>query len=86
LAPKNFLRSFASLTRIVCFVLLLALIPCMLYAGFHLYRALSLWTGGSSSLLLYAAARFIACILLAYALWRLRQAGTRLYEKNSSDG
>jgi hypothetical protein len=86
LAPKPFLKSFGSLTRVACFVLLLALTPCTLYAGFQLYRAVSPWTGGSAGLLCYAVARFIACILLLFALWRLRQAGVRLREENASDG
>ena len=86
LAPKPFLKSFGSLTRIACFILLLALAPCTLYAGFQLYRAVSPWPGGSAGLLLYAVARFSACILLIYALWQLRKAGVRLYEENSSDG
>ena len=83
---KSFLKAFGSLTGIACFILLLALAPCTLYAGFQLYRAVSLWSGGSAGLLFYAVARFGACILLAYALWQLRQAGVRLYEQNSSEG
>jgi hypothetical protein len=84
-AHKPFLKSFGSLTRIACFILLLALAPCTLYAGFQLYRAVSAWSGGSAGLLFYAVARFSACILLAYALWQLRQAGARLHQENSSD-
>ena len=86
LAHKPFLKSFGSLTRIACFILLLALAPCTLYAGFQLYRAVFPWTGASAGLLLYAIARFSACILLVYALWQLRKAAIRLYEENSSDG
>jgi hypothetical protein len=86
LAHKPYLKSVGSLTRIACFILLLALTPCTLYAGLQLYRAIFPWTGGAASLLFYAVARFIACILLVFALWQLRQAGMRLYHENSSDG
>ena len=85
LAHRPFLKTFGSLTRIACFILLLALAPYTLYAGFQLYRAVSPWSGGFG-LLFYAIARFSACILLVYALWQLRKAGIRLYEENSSDG
>ena len=86
LAHKPFLKSFGSLTRIACFILLLALTPYTLYAGFQLYRAVSPWAGGSAGLLFYAVARFSACILLFYALWQLRKAAVRLYQENSSEG
>ncbi len=86
MAHKSFLKAFGSLTGVACLILLLALAPCTLYAGYQLYRAVTLWSGGSAGLLFYAVARFSACILLFYALWQLRQAGVRLHEQNSSDG
>ena len=76
------MRSFGSLLQFGSFVLLLALIPYTLFAGFWFYRAVSLGTAGSAGSLVYSMARFIACILLIYALWRLRQTGLRLRKGN----
>lgn len=80
-----FMRFFGSVLRLGSLVLLLALIPYTLFAGFWLYRAVSLGTAGSAGSLVYSMARFIACILLIYALWRLRQTGLRL-RKGSPPG
>jgi hypothetical protein len=41
-------------------------------------------TGNTVGPLIYCVARFVACLLLVYALWRLRQAGSRLRNDNSS--
>ena len=72
------MRSFGSVLQLGAVVLLLALIPYTLFAGFWLYLAVSSWTAGSPGPLVYAMARFIACVMLLYALWRLRQTGSRL--------
>ena len=72
------MRSFGSVLRLGAVVLLLALIPYTLFAGFWLYLAVSSWTAGSTGPFVYAMARFIACIMLICALWRLRHTGSRL--------
>ena len=77
------MRSLGSLLQIGSLVLLLALIPYALFAGYQLYLTISSWTAGSAGPLVYAMARFIGCILLIYALWRLRQTGLRLRKGNS---
>jgi hypothetical protein len=79
------MKSFGSLLQIGSVVLLIALIPYSLYAGFGLYLAVSSWKGGSAGPLVYSMARFIGCILLIYALWRLRQTGSRLSKGNPPD-
>jgi len=84
LTRTTLLNSFGSLIQFGCFILLIALIPCALFAGFQFYLAASSWTAGSPGPLIYPAARVIACVLLIYALWRLRQAGLRLRKENSS--
>ena len=76
------MRSFGSVLQLGSFVLLLALIPYTLFAGFWLYLAVSAWTPGSAGPLAYAIARFIACIMLIFALWRLRQTGIHLRKDN----
>jgi hypothetical protein len=72
------MKSFGSVLQLGSLVLLLALIPYTLFAGLWLYRAVSSGTAGSAGPLAYSTARFIACIILIYALWRLRQTGLRL--------
>ena len=76
------MKSFGSFLRLGSFFLLLALVPYTLFAGFWLYRAVCSWTAGSAGALVYSMARFIACIILIYALWRLRQSGLRLHKGN----
>jgi hypothetical protein len=82
---QTFMRSFGSVLQLGCFVLLLALIPYTLVAGYWFYFAISSWTTGSTGPLVYPMARFIACIILIYALWRLRQTGLRLRKGNPLD-
>lgn len=72
------MKSFGSVLQLGSLVLLLALIPYTLFAGFWLYRAVSSGTAGSAGSFVYSMARLIACIILIYALWRLRQTGARL--------
>ncbi|HKB81714.1 MAG TPA: hypothetical protein VKD04_00760 [Burkholderiales bacterium] len=72
------MRSFGSVLQLGTLVLLLALIPYTVFAGYWLFLAISSWTAGSAGPLAYSMARFIACILLIYALMRLRQAGLRM--------
>ena len=72
------MRSFGSVLQLGSLVLLLALIPYTLFAGCWLYLAVASWTASSAGSLVYSMARFIACIILIYALWRLRQTGLRL--------
>ena len=78
-----FTKSFGSVLQVGSFVVLLGLIPYTLFAGFRLYLAVSSWTAGAAGPLVYSMARFIACIILIYALWRLRQTGLRLSKGNS---
>ena len=82
LVNATLMKSFGSVLQFGAFVLLLALIPYTLFAGFWLYLAVSSWRTGSAGPLVYAMARFIACIILIYALWRLRQTGLRLHKGN----
>ncbi|MBC8006782.1 MAG: hypothetical protein H7X76_01905 [Prolixibacteraceae bacterium] len=79
---NTFIRSFGSVLRIGAFVLLIALIPYTLFAGYWLYQALSSATAGPAGLLAYLLARLIGCIILTYALWRLLQTGLRLRKDN----
>lgn len=79
---KAFIRSFGSVLQIGAVVLLLALIPYMLFAGYWLYLALSSGTAGPAGFLAYPLARFIGCIILIYALWRLGKTGMRLRKGN----
>jgi hypothetical protein len=72
------MRSFGSVLQLGSLVLLIALIPYTLLAGLWLYRLVSSGTAGSAGPLVYSMARFIACIILIYALWRLRQTALRL--------
>jgi len=76
----TFMKSFGSVLQFGCFVVLLALIPYALFAGFWLYVAASSWTGSSAGPLVYAIARLTACVILIYALWQLRLTGLRLRE------
>jgi len=80
------MRSFGSALQLGSCLLLLALIPYTLFASFWLYLALSAWTPGSASPLAYAITRLIACVILIFALWRLRQTGLRLRNNNTSLG
>lgn len=73
-----FTRSFGSVLQLGSCVLLLALVPYTLYAAFQLFLAVPSGTGTSAGPLAYAMTRFIGCIILSYALWRLRQTGSRL--------
>lgn len=75
-------RSLGSLLQLGCLVLLLGLIPYSLFAGFRVYVEVASWTGGSASFLAYPLARFVACIILVYALWQLRKTGSRLRKRN----
>jgi hypothetical protein len=78
------MRSFGSVLRLGSIVLLLALIPYALFAGFWLYAAAASWNGGPAGPLVYSTARFIGSIMLIYALWRLRQTGLRLRNGSST--
>lgn len=80
------MKSFGSVLQLGSLVLLLVLIPYTLFAGFWLYRAVSSGTPGSAGPLVYSMARFIACIILIYALWRLRQTGLRLRKGHPPGG
>ena len=76
------LRSLGASVHTLAAVILVGLIPYTLFAGYGLFVAISATTGASIGELVYAAARFAACLLLAYALWRLRQAAARLRDGN----
>ena len=84
LAHETFLKSFGSLIQIGSVVLLLALIPYSLFAGYRLYLAVSSWSAGTAGPLVYAIARFVGCFLLIYALWQLRKTGLRLRKGHSA--
>ena len=76
------MRSLGSLLQIGALVVLLALIPYTLFAGYKLYLVVSSWTAASAGPLVYAMARVIACVILIYALWHLRKTGLRLHKDN----
>jgi hypothetical protein len=79
---KKFIKAFGSALQLGSVVLLVALIPYTLFAGFSLYIVVSSWTAASAGPLVYAMARFVGCLMLIYALWRLRQTGLRLRKDN----
>lgn len=78
MSRETFQRSLGSALQLGCVILLVALIPYSVYAGFWLYQSASSWTGGDAGPLVYAMARAIACVILIYALWQLRKTGLRL--------
>ena len=80
MSRETFQQSLGSALQLGCFILLLALIPYSVYAGFWLYQTASSWTGGDAGPLVYAMARAIGCVILIYALWQLRKTGLRLRE------
>jgi hypothetical protein len=62
----------------------MGMVPYTVFAGYELYLAVATFAGNPVGSLLYAIARCCGCILLIYALWRLRQAGLRLRNSNMS--
>ena len=78
MSRETFQRSLGSALHLGCVILLVALVPYSVYAGFWLYQSASSWTGGDAGPLVYALARAIACVILIYALWQLRKTGLRL--------
>ena len=81
---KAILKSIGGLVQTVALVILVGLIPYSVFAAYLLAVAVSSLTGNTVGPLIYCVARFVACLLLVYALWRLRQAGSRLRNDNSS--
>jgi len=81
---KAILKSIGGLVQTVALVILVGLIPYSVFAAYLLAVAFSSLTGNTVGPLIYCVARFVACLLLVYALWRLRQAGSRLRNDNSS--
>jgi hypothetical protein len=75
---ETYTQSFGATLQLVTFVALLGLIPYSLFAGYSLYVAVSSSTSGSVNLLVYPIARAVACVILLYALWKLRKTGLRL--------
>ena len=72
-------RWFVDLVRLAALVMLLGLVPYSLFAGYKVFVAASASSAGTSAgALVYAIARLGGCLLLVYALWRLRQAAARL--------
>jgi hypothetical protein len=72
-------RWFVDLARLAAVVMLLGLVPYSMFAGYKVFVAASASsTGTSAGALVYAIARLGGCLLLVYALWRLRQAAARL--------
>jgi TRAP-type C4-dicarboxylate transport system permease small subunit len=77
---------FVDLVRLAALVILLGLVPYSMFAGYNVFIAASASsTGTSAGALVYAIARLGGCLLLVYALWRLRQAAARLrkYQRRS---
>jgi hypothetical protein len=79
-----FLRSAGALLQVGALVALIGMVPYTVFAAYELYRAVSSFAGNPVGSLLYAIARCSGCILLIYALWRLRQAGLRMRNTKSS--
>ena len=75
---ETYTQSFGATLQLVAFVALLALIPYSLFAAYWLYVAVASSTSGSANLLVYPIARAVACVILFYALWKLRRTGLRL--------
>lgn len=75
---ETYTQSFGATLQLVTFVALLALVPYTLLAAYWLYAAVSSPASGSINLLVYPIARVIACVILTYALWKLRKTGLRL--------
>ena len=71
------LKSIGALVQTLAVVGLIGLVPYALFAAYGLYVALSSMNGNAAGPLVYSSARLAACMLLFYALWRLRQAGMR---------
>ena len=71
-------RCVGALLQVGALVALLGLIPYTLFSAYALYQAVFAFGGDSIGSLVYQIARFSGCIVLIYALWRLRQAGLRL--------
>jgi uncharacterized membrane protein len=80
----RFLRSFGGLVQIVAVVIMVGLLPYTAFAGYELYLAVSGFAGGPIGPVVYAVARLVACMLLGFALWRLRQASSRLRARHSA--
>jgi hypothetical protein len=78
MAGETYTQTFGAMLQLACFILLLALVPYSLYSGYWLYITISTWSGGSPGFLLYPMARAVACVILFYALWKLRKTGLRL--------
>jgi len=71
-------KSVGALLQVGALVALLGLLPYTLFSAYGLYQAAAAFGGDSIGSLVYQIARFSGCIVLIYALWRLRQAGLRL--------
>lgn len=71
-------RSLGATLQLVCVILLIGLIPFSVYASTLLYRAAVAAPAAQAGTLVHAAARVVACAILAYALWQLRKTGARL--------
>lgn len=83
---ETYKQSFGATLQLVCFILLLALVPYSVYSGYWLYVTISTWNGGSFGFLLYPLTRAVACVILFYALWKLRKTGLRLRGTTSPPG
>jgi high-affinity Fe2+/Pb2+ permease len=77
------LKSIGALVQTLALVGLVGLVPYTLFAAYGLYVALSSTNGSAAGPLVYSTARFAACMLLFYSLWRLRQAGMRWRNGNA---
>jgi len=78
MSRETFAQSVGSTLHLACVILLLGLIPYSLYAAYAAYAAIASWTGDAAGFPAYPLARFVACVILSYALWQLRKTGLRL--------
>lgn len=79
LRTRALARWLVGLAQILALMSLAGLLPYSLLSGYEVFVAVSAATAGTSAgAVVYAIARLAGCVLLAYALWRLRQAAARL--------
>ena len=73
----TFFKSIGALVQTLALMGLIGLVPYTLFAAYSLYVAFSSMSGSAAGALVYSGARVAGCMLLFYALWRLRRAGAR---------
>lgn len=78
MSRESFAQSVGATLQLACVLLLLGLIPYSLFSAYGAYVAVTSWTGSATGFPAYPLARFVACVILIYALWQLRKTGARL--------